>query len=430
MASRTDRLACLGVWAFAASVRLLYLAVARPPFVLYFWKAASSLLQTGSLALDGVKTASLEPLYPLFLMAVRAAVGDDPIVVQAVQALVSAIGAIYLYKLTFALTLNRRAPIAASLLFAIYPLLIRHSVDGTESALLTTLLIGFAYQAVAIQTTAGAAAAGGWLGLVILTRAVALPLLLLAPLAIFLKNSRAAAAMSAAALLVLAPYAARNYALSGALLPARGGINLFIANSSYAPGVIAEYGPDILLPYADARLGAEGLADLPSTPEAEQRRDAAYQRLALAEIREHPAETLRLRVQNVYDFFSPLIVPHRIATEFTTIQLGEHGQSTVENSEARPLLEQLAYTLSYCAVLTLAAVGIYRRRRDLAKDAILWLIVFTFAAVHALYFPTTRYRAPVDFVFLFYAGVGADTLLDRWRRARSTWYERSKVTAA
>ena len=208
--------------------------------------------------------------------------------VQAVQALVASAGAVYLYKLALALTGRRRVGIGAATLFAIYPLLVRHSIDGTESALLTTLLIAFAYQFVTMRTTAGAAAAGGWLALAILTRTVALPLLLIAPLVAAARNVRMAIAMAGAAVLVLTPYAIRNHALNGAIVPARTGINLFIANCEYAAGVIAEYGPDILVPYAESRLASEGLADLPATPAAEQQWDAAFRRLALAEIRQRP----------------------------------------------------------------------------------------------------------------------------------------------
>src|SRR6267154_313668 len=136
---------CFCLWGFAAIVRLLYLAAARPPFTLYYWDAASSLLQDGSLSSNGVKTAIFEPLYPLFLAAARWMVGDRPLLVQALQALVASAGAVYLYKLTAVLTARKRAGITAAVLFAVYPLLVHHSLDGTESALLTTLLIMFAY---------------------------------------------------------------------------------------------------------------------------------------------------------------------------------------------------------------------------------------------------------------------------------------------
>src|SRR3989338_3441099 len=102
--SRAEWRVYLGLWAFAAAVRLLYLAAARPAFIIYYWDAASSLLQNASLSLDGVKTAALEPLYPLFLAAARWLVGDRPGLVQVIQALVASAGAVYLYKLAVALT--------------------------------------------------------------------------------------------------------------------------------------------------------------------------------------------------------------------------------------------------------------------------------------------------------------------------------------
>ena len=317
-------------------------------------------------------------------------------------------GAVYLYKLAFALSGKRRVGIVAATLFGVYPLLVHHSIDGTESALLTTLLIAFAYHFVTMRTMVDAATAGGWLGLVTLTRAVAWPLLLVAPIAAA-RSGRRAIVMAGAAVLVLLPYAIRNYTLNGAIVPARAGINLLIGNSEYSAGVIADYGPGVLLPYAESRIAAEGLVDVTRTPEVEQRRDAAYRRLALAEIREHPWDTLVLKIRNVFSFFSPVLVPHRETTAATEIVLGEEGRSTVVGSISRPLSYRLIYTVSYSAVIALAAVGVYGRRHDLATDAILWCILLTFAAVYAVFFPATRYRVPVDFVFLFYAAVGLDT---------------------
>jgi len=409
----------LVVWGFAAAVRLAYLLAARPAFTIYYWDAASSLLQDGSLSIDGVKTAALEPVYPLFLAAARFLVGDRPLLVQAVQALVASAGGVYLYKLALALTGKRQIGIAAATLFAVYPLLVRHSIDGTESALLTTLLIAFAYRFVTVRTTAGAAAAGGWLGLAILTRTVALPLLLVAPFVAAAKHARLAIAMTGAAFMVLAPYAIRNHALNGVIVPARTGINLFIANCEYAAGVVAEYGPDILVPYGEARLAGEGLGDLPATPAAEQQSDAAFRRLALAEIRQRPLPFLSLKIRNVFTFFSPILVPHRYTSAATTIHLGDHGESHVEGGSPRPLSQHVVYSLSYGAVIALAAFGVYARRYDLSSDTILWCVVLTFAAVHAVFFPSTRYRAPVDFVFLFYAAIGIDALIGAHPRHRN-----------
>jgi hypothetical protein len=399
----------LSVGGLAAAVRLAYLLAARPAFTIYYWEAASSLLHDGSLSIGGAKTAALEPLYPIFLAAVRLAVGDRPLLVQSAQALIAASGALFLYRLAFEITAKHQTAMIAASLFAVYPLLVRHSVDGTESALVTALLIAFACRFVGMRTTVDAVVVGVLLGGAILTRIVALPLLAMAPSIAARKSGRSAVAMAGAALIVLAPYAVRNYRLSGVLLPARDGINLFISNSEYSAGVVAEYGPDILMPFAQSRLASEGLADLPMTPQAEQQSDAAFRALALAEVRRHPSDTVRLKLANLITFFSPMLVPHFVMSGSTSIQLGPDGQSVVTGAVTRPLRDRMLYTVSYSVVAGLALIGVYRRRRYLAgDDAILWAVLLTFAAVHAVYFPSTRYRAPVEFVLLLYAAVGAD----------------------
>ncbi|HEY3043324.1 MAG TPA: glycosyltransferase family 39 protein [Vicinamibacterales bacterium] len=414
---------CIAVWGAAAGVRLLYLIVVRPPFTIYYyWDIASSLLKNGSVSVEGAQTASADLLYPLFLAAMRLVVGDRPLLIQAVQALIAAAGAVYLCKLTAALTDSRRAAIAAAALFSVYPLLIRHSVDGTDSALLTTSLIAFAYYFVTARSAIDGVAAGTCLGIAMLARTVAWPLVVIAPLVAAARSRRVAIAMTGTALAILTPALARTYAVSGALVPTRDGVNLFKANCEYASGVMAAYSVDVLGPYAESRLAAFGLADIPLTPAIERQRSTAYRRLALDEMRSHPFATLWLKIRNVFYFFSPVLVPYRLTTAATTIRLGVNGVSVVENTIERPLGHRLSYSLSYSLVVVLAAIGVYppppkasarqaHRRDGLRPDAILWCILFTFAAVHAIFFPTTRYRAPVDFVFLFYAAVGLDTLM-------------------
>ena len=75
---------------------------------------------------------------------------------------------------------------------------------------------------------------------------------------------------------------------------------------------------------------------------------------------------------------------------------------------------QVIYAVSYTPVLALAIAGVWLRRRDIRRDAILWCVVVTFVAAHALYFPTTRYRVPIEFVLLFYAAVA----IERWMSLR------------
>ena len=84
------------------------------------------------------------------------------------------------------------------------------------------------------------------------------------------------------------------------------------------------------------------------------------------------------------------------------------------NAVARSRVETVSYSVFYAVVLAAAVAGIFARRRALLRDdAMLIWILGTFALIHAVYFPATRYRAPVTFILLFYAAVA----LDRWYAA-------------
>jgi len=413
----SDRLAYAGVFALALLVRVLYLLLERPPFDSDYWALSESLLRDWSLSLDGVRTTAFEPAYPVFLAIARSLAGHRVLLVQIIQCAVAACGAIFLYRLAAHLTGTRRVGTIAAVLYAGYPLLVRHSPDATDAALMTTLLIAFAAEFVTATTPLRAARAGIWLGLAVLTRTMALPLVPLAA-AIQAWNGarRPAAALSLSALLVIAPYAVRNYTLNGSMLPTRSGLNLFISNSPYTASIFPGYGPDILLEYAWSVLESSQRPPEPESPALERTRDAEWTALALQEMKRHPLRTAGLKARNVLYFFSPRLVPYHEPTGTTRILLGENGRFTVENSPPRRTSHQVLYAVSYTPVLALAIAGVWLRRRDLRRDAILWCVVVTFVAAHALYFPTTRYRVPVEFVLLFYGSVA----LERWivRRPR------------
>ena len=166
----------IALFALAFALRVIYLAVARSPFDNYNWLLAGSLLTDGSLSIDGVKTTAFEPLYPLFLAGARLLVGDRWWAVQVVQCAFGALGAPLLSWLTASLTGRPRAGVIAATMYAAYPLLIRYSGNISDATLTTVLIVGFAYAFTTAGTTPRAAAAGVWLGLTVLTRAMVLPL--------------------------------------------------------------------------------------------------------------------------------------------------------------------------------------------------------------------------------------------------------------
>ena len=83
----------------------------------------------------------------------------------------------------------------------------------------------------------------------------------------------------------------------------------------------------------------------------------------------------------------------------------------------RARLEIVAYAVASLVLLVGCAAGVYLRRRELRRDAILWAIFATFAIVNAIYVPATRYTAPMQLVLIFYSAVAIARLLEGFRNA-------------
>ncbi len=412
----------VGLFFLAALPRLAYLLAARPPFDSAYWVLSSGLLRDGSLALDGVRLTDFEPVYPIFLAISRVLVGNHMFAVQVLQVAVTSTGAVCLYRLAKTLTGRLRIALISAALYAGYPLLIRQAPQPSELALVTTLLVAFSYFFVRASTAAGAAVAGVWLGLAVLTRTTMLPLLALGPAVLIAdRRPRSALALALAALVVVSPLPIRNHAVNGSWWPTRGGVNLYIGNSPYTAALLPDQDLDLLQQHAQALVARERPDLSEAAPDHDRVVDALLTRHALTTMAEHPLRTLGQKAWNVLYFFSPRLVPFDVATPETRVVIGPAGEISVEDSEPRPLAEVLAHGAASSFVLLCALAGIWLRRHDLRRDAILWCSVVTVVAVHAMYFPATRYTAPMAFVLLFYAAVA----LERWsglsiRRGDST----------
>ena len=324
-----------------------------------------------------------------------------------------------MYLTAKGLTGSSRVAFLASALYAFHPLLIRHAVDQSDSALLTTLLTLFVYLAVRATTRTQTAAAGAAIGAAILTRAMVLPLVLLTDV-LFLTRRKTSFAVvfSAASLAGVTPMLVRNHVTEGSAVPSRNGENLFLGNSAYTAALLPAYSPDMLRPYANSLVARELPGLTPGTLEFAEAADPILSRIAWAEIREHPLATSALKVRNVLYFFSPFLIPSRRLTPETSVVLAPGGGATVQNSPLRPFSERLVFAVTSLLVLAGAAAGIVVRRHELLRrDAALWAVLLTFVAIYSVYFPATRYTAPVVFVLLFYAAVALDRGLTAIRPA-------------
>ncbi len=411
----TDRARNLAVFLLALVPRLGYVFAGHPRFQFEHWDLATSIVQHGTLGFAGVPTTRFEPLYPLFIAGLRTLTGGRVVAAQCLQAAVGAFAAVALYHLTVALTSSRRAAMAAAMVFACYPLSIRHAGDGTDTTLMGTWLVFFCWAFVRSRSPRDMAVAGLVLGVTTLTRTMALPLLALSSMLLIVeRRGREAAVLVSTTLLLYAPYAVRNYRLNGTLMPTRTGINLFVSNSPYTDQLVPEYHADVLESFARSIVVAHGLPpDLPS-PAIERDRDELLTRIALGWMREHPWRALWRRVAFAGYFLSPFVVPQRDSGGTADVEFPAAGTVTVADSPRRPALVRAIYTLSFTPILLLSIVGAWARRSQLRRDGVLWCVLVTFLAAHSVFFPATRYRTPMSFVLIFFAVAGARALWGRY----------------
>ena len=396
----------LSVFALAVCARLAYLFLFRPAIESAYWSISAHLARTGELAIDGAPVSDYEPLYLLFLAAARTLTGDRVIAVQILQVVIASLGAVCLYRLSLTLTSSKRTATVAGVLFALHPLLVRQASAAADLWLATTLLAAFASAFVSMRGTADAAVAGLWIGLAVVTRSMTLPIL--AGSVILLLATRKAApavALAAMAMLLVAPFIARNYQVGGSWWPTRSGMALYVGNSPYSAALLPSEDLDLLQVPAAALIAREQPNLTPDAPEYAATLDAFLTRRSVDYMMERPLATLGQKLLNVAYLFSPTLVPSRLATPETTVTIGPQGEVSVERSVPRPRAETIAYGVAATVVLVTAAVGVYLRRRRLGEDAVLWIVAGVFVVVNAVYVPATRYMAPMLFVMLFYSAV-------------------------
>lgn len=355
---------------------------------------------------NGTPSTDFEPGYPLFLAAGRLVFGDREIWIQLLQACVAAAGVAPLYFLTLRLTASRAVAAWAGALFAVHPVLVRQASAGSDLALTTTLLAAAALAFVRIRDLRTAALAGVILGVSVLTRSMVIPVVALATVILLARRQqRHAAVLALAAAALIAPMVARTYALSGSLWSTRSGVNLYIGNSPYTAALLPTYDLDLLEPHA-YELFMRARPEMPP----EDRRfaadfDAFLTQQALAHMAENPWATLRQKILNVAYLLSPRITPYEISSAATRVRTEGDTVLEVVESVPRAPLELLAYAATTTVLLAGSIAGVYLRRRNLGRDAILWSIFATFAIVNALYVPATRYTAPMQLLLMFYSAV-------------------------
>lgn len=398
---------------------IFLLAAGTPTPGAYYWELADGLLGQHTLIYRGVETAAFEPGYPLFLAAARWLTHESALGVILLQLAVACVGAVLVDRLTRMMQGTSESGLVAAALYSSYPYLIRQSIAFMEITLLSTLLLA-AWCAWAERRPLLSVM---WLTFATLTRAMVLPIVLFALLWLVWQRRRREARevmmATALAVVLLAPWVIHAHRVEGAWLPTRNGENLYVGNNAYAAQMLPRFDLDLLPDVGEAAVRSR-LGVAPGAPVDPATMDRSLSAIAIGYMLERPARTVVAKAKNLAYYFSPRLVPYEPNGPETTLEISPNGRVAVHNPRLRPLVFELAHA-GACALVFAAALAGWIQRRRLANageilrvahtDALLLFSIVVFALVAVVYFPTTRMRAPIDPIFMAYAGGAFGALL-------------------
>jgi predicted O-methyltransferase YrrM len=190
--------------------------------------------------------------------------------------------------------------------------------------------------------------------------------------------------------LLVGAWTVRNWRVVGApVLTTEAGESLWGANNEWTFKHLPTGSIDLSLKESYDRLTPAASDQFKTTPGGEVGRDRLLARWARAYIAAHPAQTLWRSARKVWSAVS------------------------AQYSPARGLVTNVGYALIFIPVHLLAAVGLWRSRRDWRRHAPLYGVLLTFVATTAIFWAHTSHKSYLD-VFLF---VYAGSVVSGWQPA-------------
>ncbi len=374
------------------------------------WNLATGLLHYRTFGYHGERVTDIEPGYAFSLAAARWITHDHLFAVLSIEIALAYLGAIVLNQFTLLLSQNKKGAWISVLFYAFYPYFIAQSIAIIEVPIFTTALIACAFfyvRAVKKQGLLSDVACGLIFGVTVLVRSMILPALFLSLLALlWQKKLRSFFLIFFISFLVCFPWLLRSHHIDGSWIPPRSGWNLLQGNCIYSDKIIPAYNPDLLDAYVSQLLDQERpeLADVERETLGKEV-DDYFTMKAYAFIKANPWRTFKLKIKNIFYLFCPKIVPFYSMDDRTRIRFLGREQFQITGIPKRGVLREASHFVTYSFLLIAGICGMYQRRRFWRDDLIFYFILLTFTAVYSLYWPATRLRTPLDFIFMFYAAV-------------------------
>ena len=358
----------------------------------FYFALAKNIAAGNGFAFEGhPATAFRVPLYAMLLAAVT--LGHQAFIpVLFTQALIGA-GTVWCAAMLAREMFGNTAAIIAAILTSIYPYYVVHDTTLQETSLYTFLMALSVLLLLRVRRSGSAvtaAFAGLALGAAVLTRANLAPVALLASLWLaFAGGSQAvpwrrrlwvATLCAGVGALTVSPWLVRAYWLTGsATLSTQTGYFLWIGNNAYTFSHYPRESIDRSQAAAFAALSVQEKGELEALGDNEAIVDQWFWNKGLDYIRKHPWRTLGNSFHKVVDAFGWLPSPRR------------------------SFWPSLAHALSYGPVMMLGLWGMWASRRHWREHSIFYAQFISFAAVTAMFFGHTAYRAYLDVYWIVFA---------------------------
>ena len=300
------------------------------------------------------------------------------------------------------------AAIIAAVLAAIYPYYVVHDTALQETSLYTFLMALAVLLLLRVRRSGSvltATGAGLALGAAVLTRANLAPFALLAPLWLALaggshaapwrRRLRVAIVCAGVGMLTVAPWLIRAYQLTGSVtLSTQNGFFLWLGNNPYTFSHYPQESIDRSQVVALAALSSQEKSELEARQHNEALVDEWFRKKGLDYIRDHPWQTLGNGLRKIVDAFGWLPSPRR------------------------SFWPSLVHALSYGPVMIFGLWGMWASRRHWREHSIFYAQFVAFAAVTAVFFGHTSYRAYLDVYWIVFAA-GVLAAWQRWGAAET-----------
>ncbi|MEI9804202.1 MAG: glycosyltransferase family 39 protein [Pseudolabrys sp.] len=380
----------------------------------FFFDLAKNIAAGNGLASGGNLPATFRvPLYPMFLAAVT--FGNQAFVPLLIAQALVGTGTVWCAAMLARELFGNMAAIVAALFTAIYPYYVVHDTALQETGLFTFLMalsMVLLLRARRGGSVLTGAAAGLALGAAVLTRANLAPMALFAPLwlaalggahaAPWRRRLLAAALCASVGALTVSPWLLRTYQLTGsAALSTQTGFFLWLGNN---PNTFSRYPRESIDRSQTIALGALTSQDKAKLTELGSNKalsDRWFLNKGLDYIQQHPWQTLANGFLKIVDAFGWLPSPRH------------------------SFWPNLAHAAFYAPIMILGLWGMWLGRRHWREHSIFYAQFVSFAAVTAVFFGATSYRAYLDIYWIVFAASAIEIIRLRLLRSRS---EREGVT--